>query len=379
MKSKSGPLTGLRVLEMEAIGPVPWTGMMLADMGADVVRIDRPEAQHMGMRRDERFQFNARGKRSVLADVKTAEGHELVLNLAERADVLLEGLRPGVMERLGLGPDDCLARNPRLVYGRMTGWGQSGPFAKAVGHDINYIATTGALHAIGLAEEAPSVPLNLIGDFGGGGMLLLAGVLAAVLHVRGGGKGQVVDAAMVDGTLALMAPILGQWQAGEWNDRRQSNWLDGAAPFYGTYGTADDKHIAVGAIEPRFYAALLEGLGLSGEPLPKQHDRLAWPAMRERFAAIFRQHTCAHWLAVFDGTEACVSPVLSLGELARHPHLAQRGNFVEMDGVLHPAPAPRFSHTPSTIASAPVVRGANADATLADWGVQCPATPVRQD
>lgn len=379
MRNKSGPLAGLRVLEMEAVGPVPWTGMMLADMGADVVRVDRPEAQHMGMRRDERFQFNGRGKRSVLADAKQAADRDLVLALAGRADVLLEGLRPGVMERLGLGPAPCLARNPKLVYGRMTGWGQSGPFAQAVGHDINYIATTGALHAIGPADGAPSVPLNLVGDFGGGGMLLLAGVLAAVAHVRGGGQGQVVDAAMVDGALALMAPILGQWQAGEWTDRRQSNWLDGAAPFYGIYTSADDLHLAVGAIEPRFYAALLAGLGLSGETLPAQHDRSAWPALRERFAAIFRRHTRAHWLSVFDRTEACVSPVLALGELSHHPHLQQRGSFVEMDGAFHPAPAPRFSLTPSAIAGPPVMRGAGSDATLADWGVKRTADVARRD
>jgi len=367
---KSGPLCGLRVLEMEAIGPVPWAGMMLADMGADVVRVDRPEAQHMGMRRDERFQFTGRGKRSVLADVKQAAGRERVLDLARRADVLLEGLRPGVMERLGLGPDACLSRNPKLVYGRMTGWGQSGPQAADVGHDINYIATAGALHAIGPGEGPPAVPLNLIGDFGGGGMLLLTGVLAALLHVRAGGPGQVVDAAMVDGVLALMTPILGQWQAGEWTDARQSNWLDGGAPFYGTYATADGGHVAVGAIEPRFYAALLAGLGLAAEALPAQHDRSAWPAMRERFAAIFRRHPRAHWQAVFAGAEACVSPVLSLAELAAQPHLRQRGNFVDVDGARHPAPAPRFSLTPSAIASPPVVRGAHAEAALADWGIE---------
>lgn len=367
---KSGPLCGLRVLEMEAIGPVPWAGMMLADMGADVVRVDRPEAQHMGMRRDERFQFTGRGKRSVLADVKQAAGRERVLDLARRADVLLEGLRPGVMERLGLGPDACLSRNPKLVYGRMTGWGQSGPQAADVGHDINYIATAGALHAIGPGEGPPAVPLNLIGDFGGGGMLLLAGVLAALLHVRAGGPGQVVDAAMVDGVLALMTPILGQWQAGEWTDARQSNWLDGGAPFYGAYATADGGHVAVGAIEPRFYATLLAGLGLAAEALPAQHDRAAWPAMRERFAAIFRRHPRAHWQAIFAGAEACVSPVLSLAELAAQPHLRQRGSFVDVDGARHPTPAPRFSLTPSAIASPPVVRGAHAEAVLADWGIE---------
>ncbi|WP_159910953.1 CaiB/BaiF CoA-transferase family protein [Pantoea sp. 18069] len=367
---KQGPLAGLRVLEMEAIGPVPWAGMMLADMGADVVRLDRPEAQHMGMQRDERFQFNGRGKRSVLADVKTPEGRALVLDLVGRADVLLEGLRPGVMERLGLGPDDCLAHNPALVYGRMTGWGQTGPLAQAVGHDINYIATTGALHAIGPLDGPPAVPLNLIGDFGGGGMLLLVGVLAALCEARTSRKGQVVDAAMVDGCLALLAPIFGQWQAGEWTDQRQSNWLDGGAPFYGTYATSDGKYLAVGAIEPRFYAALLKGLGLPGEPLPKQHDRSTWTAMRERFSAIFRRHPCEHWLAVFAGTEACVSPILSLSDLAVHEHLAQRKNFVEVDGALHPAPAPRFSRTPSQIASGVAMRGSSTEAALASWGIR---------
>ncbi len=369
---KSGPLAGLRVLEMEAIGPVPWAGMMLADMGADVVRLDRPEAPNMGMQRDERFQFNARGKRSVLADVKSAAGRALVLDLVERADILLEGLRPGVMERLGLGPEHCFARNPALVYGRMTGWGQTGPLAQAVGHDINYIATTGALHAIGPSDGPPTVPLNLVGDFGGGGMLLLVGVLAALFETRTSKKGQVVDAAMVDGSLALMAPILGQWQAGEWTDRRQSNWLDGGAPFYGTYATSDGKHLAVGAIEPRFYQALLQGLGLMDEALPPQHDQSAWPAMRERFGSRFRQHPCEHWLTVFAGTEACVSPILSLSELAAHEHLAQRQNFVEVDGAWHPAPAPRFSRTPSGIASGAAVRGANTEATLADWDLPSP-------
>lgn len=365
-----GPLSGLRVLEMEAIGPVPWAGMMLADMGADVLRIDRPEAPDMGPRRDERWQFGGRGKRSLVVDLKTPAGRDRVLDLAGRADVLLEGLRPGVMERLGLGPDVCLARRPALVYGRMTGWGQDGPLARTVGHDINYIATTGVLHAIGPADGPPSVPLNLVGDFGGGGMLLLVGVLAALLEARTSGRGQVVDAAMVDGSLALLAPILGQWQAGEWTDRRQANRLDGGAPFYGTYATADGRHVAVGAIEPRFYAALLEGLGLQGDTLPAQHDRAAWPALRARFEACFRAQPLAHWIAVFDGTEACVSPVLSLAELDSHPHLAQRGSFVDVDGARHPAPAPRFSRTPSRIGGAPAARGVGGAEALADWGGQ---------
>lgn len=366
----SGPLAGIRVVEMQAIGPVPWAGMMLADMGADVLRIDRPESEAVGKMRDERFQFNARGKRSVLADVKTSEGLDLVLDLASRADIFLEGLRPGVMERLGLGPDTCLARNAALIYGRMTGWGQTGPFAKTVGHDINYIAATGVLHAIGHAEGPPAVPLNLIGDFGGGGMLLLVGVLAALHESKVSGKGQVVDAAMVDGSLALLAPILGQWQAGEWQDQRESNWLDGGAPFYTTYATSDGRHVAVGAIETRFYTALLHGLEISGEVLPSQHDKSAWPAMRQRFAAIFREHSRDHWERVFDGTEACVSPVLSFSEIANHPHLKQRGNFVEVNCALHPAPAPRFSRTPTRIANGPIIRTLDANDALADWDVR---------
>ena len=370
----SGPLAGLRVLEMQAIGPVPWAGMMLADMGADVLRVDRPEPSQTGVRDDERFQFSGRGKRSLQANLKTPEGRDLVLDLARHADVLLEGLRPGVMERLGLGPDDCLARNPALVYGRMTGWGQSGPLAHQVGHDINYIATTGVLHAIGPAAGPPSVPLNLIGDFGGGAMLLLVGVFAALLETKTSGQGQVVDAAMVDGSLALLAPILGQWQAGHWSDRRQSNRLDGGAHFYTCYATSDNQHVAVGAIEPRFYAALLKGLGLLDAALPHQHDKSAWPALRERFATIFRQHTRAHWSTVFEGTEACVSSVLSFSELSSHPHLAQRGSFVDVDGAMHPAPAPRFSRTPSRspscVGGAHAVRCTSGEAALAEWGLE---------
>ncbi|MBX3609207.1 MAG: CoA transferase [Hydrogenophaga sp.] len=365
---KRGPLAGLRVIEMEAIGPVPWAGMMLADMGADVVRIDRPHAPSMGMQRDERFQITGRGKRSVLADLKTEHGRNRVLELVEQADVLIEGLRPGVMERLGLGPDDCFAHNQSLVYGRMTGWGQSGPLAHTEGHDINYIAAAGVLGSIGQEGLAPTVPLNLIGDFGGGGMLLLVGVLAALVETRKSGKGQVVDAAMVDGVLALMAPILGQWQAGEWIDRRSSNWLDGGAPFYGTYTTADGHHLAVGAIEPAFYKALIKGLGLQEAELPGQHDRLAWPQMRERFAGIFRSQTLDHWLRVFNGAGACVTQVSSLSALSTHPHLAARGSLQVVHGVLQPAPAPRFSRTPSAIGGPPLARASTEGAADRVWG-----------
>lgn len=339
----NGPLAGVRVLEMEAVGPVPWAGMMLADMGARVIRVARPVAADMGIARDARFDLTLRGKQSVKADLKTDEGRAAVLDLAADSDVLLEGLRPGVMERLGLGPQACWQRNAALVYGRVTGWGQTGPLAQEVGHDINYLALSGVLHAIGPADGPPAVPLNLIGDFGAGGMLLLVGVMAALLQARASGQGQVVDAAMVDGALAMLAPILGRWQAGQWQDRRASNLLDGGAHFYTTYVTADGKAIAVGAIEPRFYAALLLGLGLQHEALPAQHVRTAWPYMRTRFAAIFAQHTREHWLQVFEGTEACVTPVLSLAEAGKHPHFAARGNFLKRDQVLHPAPAPRFS------------------------------------
>ncbi|MGN6580324.1 MAG: CaiB/BaiF CoA transferase family protein [Bordetella sp.] len=339
----SGPLAGVRVLEMEAVGPVPWAGMMLADMGASVIRVARPVAADMGIARDARFELTLRGKTSVTADLKTEAGRNTVLDLAADADVLLEGLRPGVMERLGLGPQACWQRNAALVYGRVTGWGQSGPLAQEVGHDINYLALSGVLHAIGPAEGPPAVPLNLIGDFGAGGMLLLVGVMAALLQARVSGRGQVVDAAMVDGALAMMAPILGRWQAGQWHDRRASNLLDGGAHFYTTYATADGSAVAVGAIEPRFYAALLQGLGLQEEVLPAQHVQTAWPQMRAKFAAIFARHPREHWLRVFEGTEACVTPVLSLAQASRHPHFAARGNFRNVGQVLHPAPAPRFS------------------------------------
>lgn len=362
-----GPLSGVKVLEMQAIGPVPWAAMMLADMGADVLRIDRPAGA--GAHGAERFDLTGRGKRSVIADLKDPQAVEAVLHLAARADVLLEGLRPGVMERLGLGPLTCLARNPALVYGRMTGWGQTGPLASEVGHDIDYISVAGVLHTIGPAQGPPVVPLNLIGDFGGGGMLLALGVLAALLEARASGKGQVVDAAMVDGSLALMAPLLGSWQAGDWKDARQSNLLDGGAPFYGTYATADGKFISVGAIEPRFYAALLSGLGLDKEKLPEQHDRLRWPEMRNKFAAVIAQHTRAHWCRLFEGTEACVAPVLALEELASHPHHQARRSFVEIGGVMHPAPAPRFSRTPGEIAGPPAPAGAAGAGAIASWGL----------
>ena len=339
----NGPLAGVRVLELEAPGPVPWAGMMLANMGATVVRVERPAPADMGIQRDPHFELTAHGKQAVGADLKTQAGRATLLDLVADADILLEGLRPGVMERLGLGPDACWARNAALVYGRVTGWGQDGPLAHTVGHDINYLAVSGVLHAIGPEPGPPAVPLNLIGDFGAGGMLLVSGVLAALLQARSSGRGQVVDAAMVDGALSMLAPIFGRWQAGQWQDRRASNLLDGGAHFYTTYLTADGKAVAVGAIEPRFYAALMAGLGLDAASLPGQHDRASWPRMRAMLADIFARHTRDHWTRVFQDTEACVSPVLSLAELPGHPHFAARASFRRIGRALHPAPSPRFA------------------------------------
>lgn len=366
---RQGPLVGLRVLEIESIGPVPWAGMMLSDLGADVLRVDRPDSPDMGVKRDVRYEVTSRGRRSLVVDLKHPEGVEEVLQLAARADILLEGMRPGVMERLKLGPDACLARNPRLVYGRMTGWGQDGPLSQTVGHDINYIATAGALHTIGKAGQPPVLPLNLVGDFGGGAMLLAFGVLAALHEVKMSGRGQVVDAAMIDGTLALLAPVIGRWQSGEWRDEREANLLDGGAHFYRTYATSDGKAVAVGAIEPRFYAALIKGLRLSSEILPDQQDRTAWPAMCDRIAAIFSSEPRDYWVKVFENTEACVSPVLSLSEMAEHSHVRARGSLVDFDGVLQPAPAPRFSRTPGAIGEGPVERGVAGDEAAREWGI----------
>ncbi|WP_395058168.1 CaiB/BaiF CoA transferase family protein [Polaromonas sp.] len=364
-----GPLKGVKVLEIEAMGPVPWAAMMLSDMGADVLRLDRPVAPDIGVVRDKKFQFTERGRRSVIANLKDPAGAKAALALVSKADVLLEGMRPGVMERLGLGPEQCLAINPALIYGRMTGWGQTGPLAHAVGHDINYIAVAGVLHAIGTADT-PVPPLNLVGDYGGGGMLLALGVMAALIETKASGHGQVVDAAMIDGSMSMMAAVLGRHAAGEWKDQRQSNMLDGGAHFYGIYATSDGKHVAVGAIEPHFYKALLAGLGLDDQELPAQHDQQAWPALRLKFAAIFCQNTRDHWCTVFEGTEACVSPVLSLTEIAAHPHNAHRRSFVDIGGIMHPAPSPRFSRTPGRIAGPPVDRGFGGAGALVDWGFE---------
>ncbi len=364
----SGPLEGIRIVELAGLGPAPFAGMMLADAGADVVRIDRFDRATYPPRTEPHVDLLNRGRRSVAVDLKNPEGVEVVLRLASGADGLMEGFRPGVAERLGLGPDVCLARNPRLVYGRMTGWGQDGPMASAAGHDIDYIALAGALEPIGRAGDRPVPPLNLVGDFGGGGMLLAFGMVAAMLSARVTGQGQVVDTAMVDGAAALMAMTYTLRAAGAWSDERGTNLLDTGAPFYEVYETSDGGFMAVGAIEPQFYAELLDRLGLADAGLPDQNDKSAWPAMKERFAEVFAGRTRAEWEDVFAGSDACVAPVLSPAEAPDHPHNRQRGTFTEVAGVLQPAPAPRFSATPGAIRRPPPNPGQHGDDALADWG-----------
>jgi alpha-methylacyl-CoA racemase len=364
----AGPLAGFRLIEIAGIGPGPFCAMMLADLGAEVMRVDRAEKAKLPRMPGPNLDFLARGRRCVAVDLKSPAGIEVVLRLVDKADGLIEGFRPGVMERLGLGPDVCLARNPGFVYGRMTGWGQDGPLAKAAGHDINYIALTGALHAIGRPDSPPPPPLNLVGDFGGGGLLLAYGILAALLERTKSGKGQVVDAAMVDGAAALMAIIFGAHASGWWKDERFSNMLDGAAHFYDCYATQDGKFVSIGAIEPQFYAILLDKLGLANEDLPKQMDRSAWPKLKERFTALFKTKTRDEWCKIMEGTDICFAPVLSLAEVPAHPHVRARRTFVEVDGVSQPGPAPRFSRTPAAIERPPAHPGQHTDEALADWG-----------
>lgn len=364
----TGPLAGVRVLEFEAIGPGPFCGMMLADMGADVLLVDRPEDPRLGLGRERRFEVMLRGRRSVTLDLKSPAGIEAARALAARADALIEGFRPGVMERLGLGPEVLLARNPRLVYGRMTGWGQDGPLAPRAGHDIDYIALAGVLHAIGRSNDAPVPPLNLVGDFGGGGMLLAFGIACALLEAQRSGRGQVVDAAMVDGAALLATMFCGMLAAGRWSEVRGENLLDSGAPWYDVYQTRDGKYVAIGAIEPKFYAELLERLGLVGEPLPAQYDRAGWPRLRARFGEVFATKTRDEWCALFEGSDACFAPVLTFSEARAHPHNRTRGTFVAAGGIEQPAPAPRLSRTPGAIGCAPPERGEGGRAALADWG-----------
>ncbi|MFF3675373.1 CaiB/BaiF CoA transferase family protein [Streptomyces sp. NPDC002120] len=365
-ESGPGPLAGLRVVELAGIGPGPFAAMLLADLGADVVRVDRPGGG--GLAVDPAYDLTNRGKRSVLVDLKSADGPARVLDLVERADVLVEGFRPGVAERLGVGPADCHARNPRLVYGRMTGWGQQGPLAQTAGHDIAYIAVTGALGMIGNPGEPPAVPANLVGDYAGGSLYLVIGVLAALQHARTTGTGQVVDAAIVDGTAHLTAMIHGMMAAGGWQDRRGANLLDGGCPFYGTYETSDGGYMAVGALEQQFYDTFTELLGIA-DGAPARKDLARWGELREVVAARFRTRTREEWTAVFEGTDACVAPVLSLREAPHHPHLAARGTFTDFGGITQPAPAPRFSATPSAVTGGPAQPGAHTESVAADWDV----------
>jgi alpha-methylacyl-CoA racemase len=365
-----GVLSGIRVLEFEAIGPGPFGAMLLADMGADVLRIDRPLApEDLGPKSNgKRVDITGRGRRSITLDLKRPESVEAALDLMTRADIVIEGFRPGTMERLGLGPEAAFARNPKLVYGRMTGWGQIGPLAARAGHDLNYIALSGVLSGIGRAGEAPVPPLNLVGDYGGGGMLLALGVVAALVNVQRGGAGQVVDAAMIEGAAQLGAVVWGLLASGNWREQRESNLLDGGTPWYDSYRTKDGQYMTVGAVEGRFYAELLERLGLANADLPKQHDRSGWPVLREQFAAVFLTRTRDEWCAVFEGSDACVAPVLGFSEAPAHPQHRARGSFVEVAGVVQPGPAPRFSATPSSINGPAPQRGEHGLAALADWG-----------
>jgi alpha-methylacyl-CoA racemase len=363
-----GPLAGYKVVELAGIGPGPFCAMMLSDMGAEVLRVDRRGDADLGLDVDPRFSVLERGRRSAAIDLKTAAGVAAVKRLVARADALIEGFRPGVMERLGLGPEECLAVNPRLVYGRMTGWGQDGPMAHAAGHDINYIALAGVLHSIGPRGGRPVPPLNLVGDFGGGGMYIAFGIVCALLEATRSGQGQVVDAAMVDGAASLAAAVFGLRAMGIWTDERGDNILDSGSPWYDVYETRDGKYVAIGSIEKRFYQELLERTGLAGEALPPQRDKARWPELRARLTEVFKGKTREEWCAVMEGSDVCFAPVLSMAEAARHPHNAARGTFVEVDGVPQPAPAPRFSRSKPAIQRPPSRRGEHTEPALADWG-----------
>jgi alpha-methylacyl-CoA racemase len=366
-KVSGGPLAGLKVIELAGIGPGPYAAMLLADMGAEVIRVERPGAQASQVPPEQ--DVLRRNRRSVMLNLQHHDGVRTLLSLVTRADVLLEGFRPGVTERLGLGPEDCWQINPRLVYGRMTGWGQSGPLSAAAGHDIGYIAVTGALGAIGRADEAPVPPLNLVGDFGGGSTFLVMGVLAALWEAARSNRGQVVDAAIVDGASSLTAILHGMMASNLWSDRRGANMLDGGMPWYDTYATADGEWMAVGALEPKFYGEFTQLLGIPDGVAAARSEQRDWPQLREAIAAAFLTRTRDEWTVVFDGTDACVAPVLSLREAPRHSHLASRETFLEVGGITQPAPAPRFSRTPSPVPSAPPAPGADTVDVLSSWGV----------
>ncbi|MFO7634524.1 MAG: CaiB/BaiF CoA-transferase family protein [Caldilinea sp.] len=364
-----GPLHGLKVIEFAGIGPGPFAAMLFADMGAEVVRIERKSAvrRPLSLLSLGPLDVASRGRRSVALDAKRPAGRDAALRLIDQADALIEGFRPGVMERLGLGPDACLPRNPKLVYGRMTGWGQDGPLAHAAGHDITYIALSGALHAIGTPEQ-PLPPLNLVGDFGGGAMMLAWGMMAALWEAQRSGQGQVVDAAMTDGAAYLMAMLYGVKAAGLWSNQRGANLIDGGAFFYGTYECSDGKFVAIGPIEPQFYALFRQKLGIDDPDLASHYDPSAWPQQREKLAAIFRTRTRDEWCALLEGTDACVAPVLDMDEAPEHPHNRARNTFVAVDDIVQPAPAPRLSRTPAAIPGAPPEPGADTERVLQEWG-----------
>jgi len=362
----SGPLSGIKIIEIAGIGPGPFAAMMLSDLGAEIIRVERAQAVSGDFSKPNLDLMN-RGRRSIGVDLKSPDGVETLLRLVEQADALIEGFRPGVTERLGIGPDACLARNPKLVYGRMTGWGQDGPYAQAAGHDINYIALAGALAHFGRAGEKPTPPIYLVGDFGGGGMLLALGVACALVESGRSGQGQVIDAAMIDGSAALMAMIWGLSAMGLWGERG-TNALDTGAPFYDTYETGDGKFISIGSLEPQFYAELMERTGLGGEGLPAQMDQSGWSQWRERFTELFKTKTRDEWCAVLEQTDVCFAPVLTMSEAAEHPHLKARNTIVTEFGLQQPAPAPRFSRTPGAIRRPPPWPGEHTDEVLADWG-----------
>ncbi|MDD5724218.1 MAG: CaiB/BaiF CoA-transferase family protein [Syntrophales bacterium] len=364
----SGPLAGLKVVEIVGLGAAPFCAMLLADMGADVIRIDRPGGNEMMSAIAPRFDVMARGRRSVAVDLKKPGAKEAVLELVTKADALLEGFRPGVMERMGLGPDDCLARNPKLVYGRMTGWGQDGPLAQAAGHDLNYIALSGVLHTIGKSGEPPVSPMNLLGDMGGGGMLLAFGMLCALHEAKRSGRGQVVDAAMVEGAALLATMNWGLKGAGLWKNERGVNFNDGGPHYYNSYECADGKYISVASAEPQFYAQLRKKAGLDDPAFDAQMDDKRWPELKVRVAQVFKTKTRAEWCALMEGSDVCFAPVLDWNEAPEHPHNRARGLFIDIDGVKQPAPAPRFSRTPAGHPQPPAAPGADTEAVLRDWG-----------
>jgi alpha-methylacyl-CoA racemase len=365
----TGPLNGFHVVEMGGIGPAPFAGALLGDLGADVLRIDRIAKPGVEPDLPRRFDFYNRNKRSVALDLKRPQAVSAVLDLVGKADALIEGFRPTVMERLGLGPEICHAINPRLVYARMTGWGQEGPMAQEAGHDINYLAITGALHCLGEADRPPPPPLNLVADLGGGALYLVVGLLAAAMEARQSGRGQTIDVAMIDGVTHLMSAFQAFRQQGSWTGRRTDNIVDGGAPFYGSYATSDGKFIAVGAIEPQFYASLLKVMGIDGERLPDQNDRAAWPEMRKRFAKVFATHTRDEWVAIAAGRDACLAPVLTIDEAPAHPQMQTREVYASFDELRHPSPAPRFSRTPSELRRPTPAAGQDSRQAFADWGI----------